>query len=341
MITNIDHEHMESYGSLDDLQQAFVDFANKVPFYGAVVACADDEPRARAAAADDAPGDDLRPRRTAARTTSCTGHGVLLEAFGSRCTRPAPRGRTAGRTSSATLRLRVPGRHNLLNALGGGRRRPRGRACRSSGSPPALAEFRGAERRFQVRGEAGGVMVVDDYGHHPTEIAAVIAAARAASNRRLVVVFQPHRYTRTRAAAARSSAPRSAGADEIVLTDIYAAGEAPIPGVTVEALAASVSAAARGPVHVVTALDDAADAVAALARAGDLRRSRSAPDRSGRWRDRILERNAVRDRSTDSAVKRQGADRRRTSDARRCKPAARSARVHASRWQGRAGTWRP
>ena len=117
---------------------------------------------------------------------------------------------------------------------GRGRGRPRARAVRSSGSPPACAEFRGAERRFEVRGEPNGILVVDDYGHHPTEIAAVLAAARTLG-RRIVVAFQPHRFTRT-AALMDAFGPALAGADHIVLTDIYAAGEDPIPGVTLEAL---------------------------------------------------------------------------------------------------------
>src|SRR5207245_9131853 len=108
----------------------------------------------------------------------------------------------------------------------------------------ALEELRGAERRFQLRGEARGVMVVDDYGHHPTEIAAVIAAARAGLDRRVVVVFQPHRYTRTRDLLDAFGAALGA-ADEIVLTDIYPAGETPIAGVTVEALDAAVRRSGR------------------------------------------------------------------------------------------------
>jgi UDP-N-acetylmuramate--alanine ligase len=267
VITNVDHEHMEAFGTWDALQQAFVDFANKVPFYGAVVACADDEP-VRA----------LIPRitrrvmtygladRTAEADATVTGHDVVLEAFGSRCT---VRYRAAGQPDEllGELRLRVPGRHNLLNALG----------ATTVGLEvglhfdriaSGLAEFRGAERRFQMRGEARGVMVVDDYGHHPTEIAAVIAASRA-MNRRLVVVFQPHRYSRT-AQLMREFGTALSGADEVVLTDIYPAGEAPIPGVTLDALASSVRAASHGAIHVVPSLDALPGAVAALVRDGDL-----------------------------------------------------------------------
>jgi UDP-N-acetylmuramate--alanine ligase len=270
VITNIDREHMESYGSWEDLQQAFVDFANKVPFYGAVIACADDEPMR-----------GILPRVTRRVITygfdepaggsvaSVTGHGMRLEAFGSRATvrQWTPQGPPDG-VELGELRLRVPGRHNLLNAIGAAA------LGLEVGIPfkkiaAALAEFQGAERRFQHLGEEDGVLVVDDYGHHPTEIAAVIAAARAGIDRRLVVVFQPHRYTRTRDLMQEFGRALS-GADEIVLTDIYAAGEAPIPGVTVEALAASIRSAARGGVHVVPSLDELPAAVAALVRSGDL-----------------------------------------------------------------------
>jgi len=263
VITNIDHEHMESYGSWDALQQAFVDFADKVPFYGAVVACLDDEP-VRA----------LVPRMTRRVITygfegagaAISGHDAELEAFGSRC-RVSLNMREAGEVELGGLHLRVPGRHNLLNALGAVA------VGLEVGVPfPRIAEafegFRGAERRFQLRGEERGVMVVDDYGHHPTEIAAVIAAARAGLSRRVVVVFQPHRYTRTRDLLPAFGTALGT-ADEIVLTDIYPAGESPIEGATAEAVAAAVRSARR-PVHLVKALEEIPSAVAAIARPNDL-----------------------------------------------------------------------
>ena len=170
--------------------------------------------------------------------------------------------------AEVTLHLRVPGRHNVLNSLAAVA------VGLEVGVPPpaivaALEEFRGAERRFQLRGEVGGVMVVDDYGHHPTEIAAVLAAARAGLDRRVVVAFQPHRFTRTKDHLHEFGAALAV-ADEVVLTDIYGAGERPIPGVTIDALAQAVRAATSAPVHVVRQLDDVAAAVAALARPGDL-----------------------------------------------------------------------
>ena len=263
VITNIDHEHMESYGSWDALQQAFVDFANKVPFYGTVVACADDEPL-RA----------LLPRIARrlitygleGREASVTGHDMTLEAFGSHC-RVVHTPTAGAATELGILQLRVPGRHNLLNALGAVA------VGLEVGIPfPKIAagftDFRGADRRFQLRGEARGVMVVDDYGHHPTEIAAVIAAARAGLGRRVVVVFQPHRYTRTRDLLDQFGTALGA-ADEIVLTDVYAAGEAPIAGASAEAVAEVARKSGR-PVTLVKALDEVPAAVARLTRPNDL-----------------------------------------------------------------------
>jgi UDP-N-acetylmuramate--alanine ligase len=171
-------------------------------------------------------------------------------------------------TTLGPLALEVPGRHNLLNALSAvavGLEL----GLRFEAIASALAEFRGAERRFQLLGEAEGVLVVDDYGHHPTEIAAVVAAARAGLERRLIVVFQPHRYTRTERLLPEFG-ETLAQADVVVLCDIYPAGEDPIPGVTVDAVAAAIEAAGGPPPVIVRALDDVPAAVAALASPGDL-----------------------------------------------------------------------
>ncbi len=287
VVTNIDHEHMESYGSWENLQQAFADFANKVPFYGAVVACADD-PAVR----------ELLPRVTRRTITygfaepgcDIIGRDLELQAFGS--TSIVAQRTKEGVGDLGPLRLRVPGRHNALNALGAIA------VGLELGVPyarisAALEEFHGAERRFQLRGEEAGVMVVDDYGHHPTEIAAVIAAARAGIGRRVVVVFQPHRYSRTQQLM-EAFGPALSGADEVVLTDIYAAGERPIPGITIEALADAIRRTATCPVHLVKALDDVPGAVAERAAAGDLIVTLGAGS-VGTLPDRILE--AVRRRA--------------------------------------------
>jgi UDP-N-acetylmuramate--alanine ligase len=258
IVTNVDREHLDHYGSFEGVLDAFVAFANKVPFWGVVIACA-----------DDATLMSLRPRITRRVVTyaidgpaDIRAEGLALEAFGSSC-RVTVGGREVG-----TLRLSVPGRHNLLNALSAvavGLEL----GLRFEAIASALAEFRGADRRFQPLGEVGGVLVVDDYGHHPTEIAAVVAAARAGLERRLVVVFQPHRYTRTERLLPEFGAAL-APADVVVLCDIYPAGEDPIPGVTVDAVAASVQASGGAAPIVVRALDDVPARVAALAEPGDL-----------------------------------------------------------------------
>jgi UDP-N-acetylmuramate--alanine ligase len=295
VITNIDNEHMESYGTWDNLQQAFVDFANKVPFYGAVVACIDDE-AVRA----------IVPRITRRVISYGLGNGndgaqisardVALEAFSSRAVLWRHSGAERP-TMLGPLRLQVPGRHNMQNALAAVA------VAIELGIPferiaAALAGFKGAERRFQLRGEAHGVMVVDDYGHHPTEIAAVVAAARAGLDRRVVLVFQPHRYSRTHQLMDRFATVLAA-ADEIVLTDIYPAGESPIPGITVDALASVVSRSAPGRVRVVRELSDLPSAVAGLARSGDLVVTLGAGS-IGTMGERILE--AVRERHGEPAA---------------------------------------
>jgi UDP-N-acetylmuramate--alanine ligase len=163
--------------------------------------------------------------------------------------------------------LSVPGRHNLLNAL----------AAVAVGMELGLSferiaaglrDFHGVERRFEVRGEPNGILVVDDYGHHPTEIAAVLAAA-SSLGRRIVVAFQPHRFTRT-AALMDAFGPALAGADHIVLTDIYAAGEEPIAGATIESLTAAIRRSVSVPVDVAPRLEDVPAAVARVVKRGDV-----------------------------------------------------------------------
>jgi UDP-N-acetylmuramate--alanine ligase len=274
VITNIDHEHLENYGGFDDLQQAFVDFANKAPFYGGVVACVDDVHLA-----------EVLPKMTRRVTTyglaspeaDLTATDVTLGPLSVSATvmrrdrRSASSLRGAQIPSSlvplGTLTLNVPGRHNLLNALA---------AIAVGGElgltfdriAAGLNEFRGAERRFEVRGEPRGILLVDDYGHHPTEIAAVLAAAKTL-NRRIVVAFQPHRYSRT-ASLMDAFGPALAGADHVVLTDIYAASEDPIPGVTLDALADSIRRTLTAPLDVVPGLDDVVPAIVRAARPGDV-----------------------------------------------------------------------
>lgn len=261
VLTNIDREHMEAYGTFDGLMDAFEEFASRVPFYGAVIACIDDAPVA-----------SLLPRLTRRVITygfspeaDVRGEGAITDGHGGHCVvKYAVRGLEPG---GGALALQVPGTHNLQNALAAVA------VGLELGVPfdrmaAALAQFRGAERRYDVRGSVAGVTVVDDYGHHPTEIAAVLRAARAGRPERIVAVFQPHRYTRTQDLIA-DFGPALALADVVVLTDIYAAGEAPVAGVTLSALAAAVRTSVPD-LQVVPALADLPAHVASLARPGDL-----------------------------------------------------------------------
>ena len=263
VITNIDREHLEAYRDFDDLKQSFVQFANGVPASGVVILCDDDA--------------HLRELRREIKrhvvtygfdeTADVTATDVHYKGFGSACTVRArkPGGRAL---DLGSLELSVPGRHNVLNALAAvAMSRELGIAWRDIAR--ALAGFQGAERRFQPRGIARGVAVVEDYGHHPTEIAAVIAAAKPIADGRLIVAFQPHRFSRTQFLM-RDFGPAFAGADVVVLTDIYAAGEDAIAGISLESLASAVRADFTGDLRVVPKVADVPKEVAAVAKAGDL-----------------------------------------------------------------------
>jgi UDP-N-acetylmuramate--alanine ligase len=229
IVTNLDREHMDCYKDMADIEQAFLTFMDKVPFYGAVTACLDDPlltavlPRAhrRIFTYGIAAGATYRvrplepPPGTFSRFTVSTEAGDL-----------------------GPFDLHVPGRHNVLNAA----------AAVAIGhqleiAPEKIAEgirgFRGVDRRFHVRGQANGITVVDDYGHHPTEIRATIAAARDCGFRHVHVVFQPHRYSRTQDLLEEFSTA-FLGADSVVVLPIYAASEEPIEGVTGELLASKI-----------------------------------------------------------------------------------------------------
>ena len=274
VMTNIDHEHMESYGSFAELQGAFTDFANKVPFYGCVIACVDDPHLApvlphvkRRVLTYGLAGDQAGPLRGTRPIAAAhlSGTDVQLGAFGARCV--VHRRRDDATELLGMLELTVPGRHNLQNALA---------AVAVAGevgigfeqAASALGAFEGAERRFERHGEVNGVLVIDDYAHHPTEIAAMLSAARATVARRLIVAFQLHRYTRTQQLM-DAFGPSLRDADEIVLTDIYAAGEDPIPGVTVDTAAEAIRRGSGRPVRVARHLDDLVPALLKLVREGD------------------------------------------------------------------------
>jgi UDP-N-acetylmuramate--alanine ligase len=230
IVTNLDREHMDCYHDMADVERAFIEFMDRVPFYGAVTACVDNPQlaailprvRRRVFTYGTAAGADFRTEMLE------TGQG---------------RGFTRFRVHTAAgpvgpFDLHVPGSHNVLNATAAvaiARQLQLAPEQISHG----LRHFRGVDRRFQQRGEARGVTVVDDYGHHPTEIRATLAAARACTQGKIHVIFQPHRYSRT-ADLLDEFGSAFADADTLIVLPIYAASEEPIPGVTAERLAERV-----------------------------------------------------------------------------------------------------
>ena len=230
VVTTIDAEHLDYWGSLEAIREGFLAFINKVPFYGSAVLCVD-QPDVQALI----PRVDRRVVSYGLESAAhVTARRVILSGLSSRFQV------VAGGEVLGECALHVPGRHNVLNALAA-------IAVALDLDVPfeavqkALAGFSGVQRRFQVRGRAGGVTVVDDYGHHPTEIRATLAAARAGFDRRIVTVFQPHRYTRTQHLR-QEFATAFAEADVLLVMDIYPAAERPIPGVTAEDLTEAIRA---------------------------------------------------------------------------------------------------
>ena len=259
VVTTIDAEHIDHYGTLDAIQEAFVRFVNKVPFYGSAVLCLD-QPNIQA----------LIPRVEKRVITyglesgaDLVGRRLVLKGMTSRF-EVYQRGALVGECT-----LQVPGRHNVLNAL----------AAIGVGLDlevpfitiqKALAGFAGVQRRFQIRGTAAGVTVVDDYGHHPTEIRATLAAAKSGFDCRVVTVFQPHRYTRT-FHLRQEFLTAFNQADVLMVMDIYAAGEPPIPGVHAADLADGIRAHAhRDVTYVGSDRRHLIEQLAEICRPGDL-----------------------------------------------------------------------
>ncbi len=256
VVTNLDREHMDCYHDMADVERAYLDFMDKVPFYGAVTACIDNPllkailPRAR------------RRIFTYGESPEADFRLEFLEAEVGRFARFLV---NTAEGPLGPFELHVPGRHNVLNATAAV-------AIARQHEVPAdkiaegLGHFRGVDRRFQQRGIARGVTVVDDYGHHPTEIRATLAAARECGHHKIHVVFQPHRYSRTLDLMDQFSTAFK-DADSVIVLPIYAASEEPIPGVTAERLASGI----QGPtVHFVTEFGAAVQLVAASVREGDL-----------------------------------------------------------------------
>jgi UDP-N-acetylmuramate--alanine ligase len=266
VVTNIEPDHLDHYGTREEFEEAFVLFAGQVEPGGWLVACADDDGARRLADAARDRGVHVRTYGTApdadVRVGPWQAHPGGEEPGGS-VTVTGPEGDTV------VLRLAVPGAHNALNAAGAWT------AARLLGVPAdvaaaGLARFRGTGRRFEERGVVRGVRVVDDYAHHPTEVAALLAAARpVAAGGRVLVLFQPHLYSRTRTFA-DAFAQALAAADVVVVTDVYAAREDPDPAVTGALLTDRLAAAGHPASRFVADRVEAARAVGRLARAGDL-----------------------------------------------------------------------
>jgi UDP-N-acetylmuramate--alanine ligase len=258
VVTNIDREHLDHYRDLAEIQDVFVQFLSRVPFYGAAVVCLD-EPNVR----EILPRVDRRlvtygfssQADVVAAETRFEGFGASFSAL--------YRGKPLG-----TVRLEVPGRHAVSNAL----------AAIAVGleldvpfesMKRSLGRFRGVERRFQWKGEAFGARVIDDYGHHPTEIQATLAAAREGFGSRTIVVFQPHRYSRTRLLLEEFGRSFFL-ADHVLVVPVYAAGEPPVPGVDGESVADALVRHGHPSVEFVPRLSEIPKRLRGLVRPGDL-----------------------------------------------------------------------
>jgi UDP-N-acetylmuramate--alanine ligase len=263
VVTNIDHEHMDCYRNMRNLKRAFLEFMDRVPFYGMVVACNDDpllrrmlpQVERRAVTYGTRGGSDfhIKPGKSLIEQEEHRPISAFQVTF--------------KKKYLGEFRLHVPGLHNVLNAT----------AAIAVGLGldidveqirAALESFRGVDRRFQSRGTVAGVSVIDDYGHHPTEVRATLAAARQCGFRRIHVVFQPHRYTRTQLLM-NEFASAFHDADTLFVLDIYAASETPIEGITGEALARHIQEAGEQEAHYAASFAEAAEAVVAGADEGD------------------------------------------------------------------------
>jgi UDP-N-acetylmuramate--alanine ligase len=266
VVTNIDREHMDCYRNMRDVKKTFLEFMDRVPFYGMVVACNDDpllrrllpEVQRRTVTYGTKGGSDFLIKLENGSTSSLRVEGQPLSRF-----RVSYRKKDLGEFT-----LHVPGVHNILNATAAiavGI----GLDVEVEAIRAGLDQFRGVDRRFQLRGRAAGVSVIDDYGHHPTEIKATLAAARQCGFRKVHVVFQPHRYTRTRDLMDEFTAAFG-GADSLFVLDIYAASEKPIEGISGETLAQAIREKSGRDARYVSSFAEAVPSVAEVAREGDM-----------------------------------------------------------------------
>jgi UDP-N-acetylmuramate--alanine ligase len=283
VVTNIDREHMDCYRDMRDVRRTFLEFMERVPFYGVVVGCNDDavlrrllaHVHRRVTTYGTSPGSDFLIRMGSSPVgpslmgSALTGSALMGSALAAGEHGPLVRFQVTYKEKDlGEFTLHVPGVHNVLNAT----------AAIAVGTVldipaeqirTALDGFRGVDRRFQLKGAAAGVSVIDDYGHHPTEIRATLAAARQCGFRRVHVIFQPHRFTRTRDLM-DEFATAFADADTLCLLDIYPASEKPIAGITAEALVSRIAGAGKLRVAYASSFADAVATVAALAQPGDM-----------------------------------------------------------------------
>jgi UDP-N-acetylmuramate--alanine ligase len=260
VVTNIDREHMDYYHDMEDVRACFTSFVNKVPFYGTSILCLDD-PNVQA----------IIPKVERRRITYGLSAQADVSAHGVRYDREFGSAYTVWRGSEVVgeVELRVPGMHNVYNSL----------AAIAVGFElevpfekivAALGTFTGAQRRFQFKAEVGGVLVIDDYGHHPTEVRATLAAAKIGSGgRRTLVLFQPHRYTRTHDLMGEFARSFN-NADTLLISEIYAASEEPIAGVTGETLTEAIQRYGHKDVSYIGSLDGAAQTICERVQPGDI-----------------------------------------------------------------------
>ena len=258
VVTNIDREHMDCYRDMEDVESTFVEFIDRVPFYGMVIACNDDD-RTRA----------LLPRVERRVVTYGLRKDSDFLVSDSRVDGATSHFRVSYRSNDlGEFSVHVPGQHNVLNAtaaiaVGVGL------DIAPDAIRQALKDFRGVDRRFQLKGSANGIDVIDDYGHHPTEIRATLAAARQCGYKRVHVVFQPHRYTRTQLLI-DEFATAFVGADTVSILDIYPASEQPILGVTGEWLARRITESSGRKADYISSFADAATVIAHEAKGGEM-----------------------------------------------------------------------
>jgi UDP-N-acetylmuramate--alanine ligase len=258
VVTNIDEEHLDYYADINEIKEAFLAFINKVPFYGVAILCLDEKHI-----------QSLIPKIEKRYLTYGTSSQADYQAKDVTLLPLGSKFRVTNHTGDlGWFELAVPGMHNVSNALAA-IAVARELEVDLEVIRRSLREFGGVHRRFQIKGEAKGILVVDDYGHHPTEVRATLSAAKAALGRRVVCVFQPHRYTRTKHLLEEFFSAFNQ-ADKVVILDIYAAGEQPIAGVSGQSVYEGIRNYGHKDVMYIGGRDQAVKYLAGALRQGDL-----------------------------------------------------------------------